>query len=83
MSYEVLLSMEAVEDVLRITMASGSKSEIVNASTQIQEALRSDPAAAGEHLSEGLYFIDREPIRGFFTIDVDEMLVEIVNVKQV
>lgn len=83
MSYEVLLSMEAVEDVLRITMASGSKSEIVNASTQIQEALRSDPAAAGEHLSEGLYFIDREPIRGFFTIDVDEMLVEIVSVKQV
>lgn len=55
MSYEVLLSMEAVEDVLRITMASGSKSEIVNASTQIQEALRSDPVAAGEHLSEGLY----------------------------
>ena len=83
MNYEVVLSMDAVEDVLRITMASGSKSEVVNASTQIQEALRSDPAAAGEHLSEGLYFIDREPLRGFFTIDVDEMLVEIVNVKQV
>ena len=83
MSYKVLLSMDAVEDVLRVTMASGSKPKIVNASTQIQVALRSDPAAAGEHLSEGLYFIDREPLRGFFTIDVDEMLVEIVNVKQV
>jgi hypothetical protein len=81
-NYDVVLSMEAVEDVLRITMASGSKSEVVNASKQIQEALRSDPAAAGEHLSEGLYFIDREPLRGFFTIDVDEMSVEIVNVKQ-
>jgi hypothetical protein len=73
--------MDAVEDVLRITMASGSKSDVVNASKRIQEALRSDPAA-GEHLSEGLYFIDREPLRGFFTIDVDEMSVEIVNVKQ-
>ncbi len=83
MSYEVWLTMDAVEDVLRITMASGSKSEVVSASTQIQEALRADPAAAGKHLSEGLYFIDREPLRGFFTIDVDEMLVEIVNVKQV
>jgi hypothetical protein len=82
-SYEVLLSMDAVEDVLRITMASGSKSEVIKASTQIQEALRSNPSAAGEHLSEGLYFIDREPLRGFFTIDNDEMLVEIVNVKQV
>ena len=82
MNYDVVLSMDAVEDVLRITMASGSKSEVVNASKQIQEALRSDPAAFGEHLSEGLYFIDREPLRGFFTIDVDEMSVEIVNVKQ-
>ena len=81
MSYDVVLSMDAVEDVLRITMASGAKSEVVNASKQIQEALRSDPAAAGDHLSEGLYFIDREPLRGFFTIDVDDMLVEIVHVK--
>jgi hypothetical protein len=30
-----------------------------------------------------LYFIDREPLRGFYTIDTNEMLVEIVNVKQV
>ena len=66
MNYDVVLSMEAVEDVLRITMASGSKSEVVNASRQIQEALRSDPAAAGEHLSEGLYYIDRDPLRAVF-----------------
>ena len=83
MNYDVVLSMEAVEDVLRITIASGSKSEVVNASRQIQEALRSDPAAAGDHLSEGLYYIDRDPLRAFFTIDVDDMTVEIVNVKQV
>lgn len=38
--------------------------------TAATAALRSDPAAAGEHLSEGLHFIDREPLRGFFTIDV-------------
>ena len=83
MIYEVLLSLEAVEDVLRITLASGAKSDVVSASTEMQDALRSDPAAAGEHLSEGLYFIDREPLRGFYTIDTNEMLVEIVNVKQV
>ena len=83
MSHDVVLSMEAGEDVLRITMASGSKSAVVNASRQIQEALRSNPAAAGEHLSEGLYYIDCDPLRGFFTIDVDELTVEIVNVKQV
>ena len=83
MIYEVLLSLDAVEDVLRITMASGAKSDVIDASAKIQDALRSDPAAAGEHLSEGLYFLDREPLRAFYTIDADEMLVEIVNVKQV
>ena len=81
MKYEVVLSMDAVEDVLRITMASGAKAEVIDASRQIQEALRLDPTAFGDHLSEGLYFIDREPLRAFFTIDVEEVSVEIVNVK--
>jgi hypothetical protein len=35
----------------------------------------------GAFLSEGLYYIDREPLRAFFTIEVQEMIVEIVNVK--
>lgn len=81
MTYEVFFSLEAIDDVLRITMTSGAKSQVVYASKQIQEALHSDPAAAGEFLSEGLYFIDREPLRAFFTIDIQEMTVEIVNVK--
>lgn len=83
MNYDVILSLEAVEDVLRITMANDSKAAVVNSSKQLQDALRTDPADAGEHLSEGLYFIDREPLRAFFTIDVTDMSVEIVNVKQV
>lgn len=81
MTYEVILSLEAVEDVLRIAMASVAKSQVLQASKRIQQALKSDPAAAGELLSEGLYFIDREPLRAFFTIDVQKMIVEIVNVK--
>jgi hypothetical protein len=82
-NFDVVLSLEAVEDVLRIAMASESKAVVVNASKQLQEALRSSPADSGEHLSEGLYFIDREPLRAFFTIDVDARSVEIVNVKPV
>ena len=81
MTYEVILSIEAVEDVLRITMASGAKSQILQASKRIREALKSDPSGEGDFLSEGLYFIDREPLRAFFTVDVQEMIVEIVNVK--
>ena len=83
MNYDIIWSLEAVEDVLRITIASQSKAAVVKASKQIQEGLANDPADAGKHLSEGLYFIDREPLRGFYTIDVSEMTVEIVNVKSV
>lgn len=73
MTYDVVLSLDAVEDVLRITLASGSKSLVIAASKQIQDALRADPSTAGVHLSEGLYFIDRDPLRAFFTIDGNEM----------
>lgn len=75
--------MDAVEDVLRITMQSGLKADVVTASKQLQESLRTNPALAGEHLSEGLYFIDRKPLRAFYTIDTEQALVEIVNVKEV
>jgi len=80
-NYEVIFSLEAVDDVLRITIASSTKAAVIKASKQIQEALTSDPADAGEHLSEGLYIIDREPLRGFYTIGTAEMVVEIINVK--
>lgn len=82
MSYEVQFSLEAVEDVLRITMASQAKAAVVNASKQLQEALKDDPAGAGEHLSEGLHYIDREPLRAFYIIHIEAASVEIVNVKQ-
>ena len=83
MNYDIIWSLEAVEDVLRITIASQSKAAVVKASKQIQDAFANDPTDARKHLSEGLYFIDREPLRGFYTIDVSEMTVEIVNVKSV
>ena len=83
MTYRVILSLEAVDDVMRITMASDAKAAVVSASKNIQEALQTEPAEAGQHLSEGLYFIDREPLRAFFTIDTEETTVEIVNVRQI
>jgi hypothetical protein len=80
-SYAVVLSMEAVEDVLRITMASSTKAAVINASKRLQAALADDPADAGEYLSEGLYFIDREPLRAFYTINPEELTVAIACVK--
>ena len=81
MIYEVILSLEAVEDVLRITIAGHSKKSIVDATSNLQETLKNDPHEAGTHLSEGLYYVDREPLRAFFTIDDEALVIEIVNVR--
>ena len=82
MNYEAVFSLDAVEDVLRITMASQSKAVVLKASKQTKDVLTDDPADA-EHLSEGSYFIDREPLGVFYTIDTSNMTVEVVNVKTV
>ncbi|WP_425617826.1 hypothetical protein NA78x_001515 [Anatilimnocola sp. NA78] len=83
MSYAVNFSLEAVEEIMRITMASPAKAAVINASKQLQEALKENPADAGMHLSEGLYYIDCEPLRAFYAISADERLVEVVNVKPI
>jgi hypothetical protein len=82
-SYDVRFSLEALDDVLRITMASQARAAVIQATGQLQEVLKDNPAEAGEHLSEGLYYIDCEPLRAYYSIDDEELSVEIVNVKQV
>jgi hypothetical protein len=82
-SYNINFSLEALEELFRITMASQAKAAVVNASKQLQEVLKENPAEAGTHLREGLYFVDSEPLRAYYSIDDDELSVEIVNVKQV
>ncbi len=83
MIYKVILSLEAVEDVLRITMNNQNKASVFNASKLLQEMLTTDPTVTGEYLSEELYFLDQTPLRAFYTVDPDQMIVEIVNVNQV
>lgn len=81
MNYKVIFSLEAVEDVLRVTSESSTKAAVIAASQQIQEALASDPTHVGTHLSEGLYYLDCDPLRAFFVVDEEERDVEIVNVR--
>lgn len=83
MSYQVNFSLEAVNDVLRITLLSQTKAAVISASQDLQNALKYDPANSGQHLSEGLYCIDCAPLRAFYIISVAELQVEIVNVKHV
>ena len=62
--------------------AAVSSAELVlNAVDNIRRKLENDPADQGVFLSEGLYFIDEDPLRAFFLIDVESMVVEVTDFR--
>ncbi len=54
---------------------------VLQAAEAIRRQLEDDPAEKGEFLSEGLYYIDEEPLRAFFLIDVESMVVEVTDFR--
>lgn len=81
MIYDVEFSLEAAGELLRITEVVGSAVSVLQAAEAIRRKLEDDPADKGEFLSEGLYYIDEEPLRAFFLIDVESMVVEITDFR--
>jgi len=65
-TYNVEFSLEAAAELLRIAVVVGSAAAI-RAADSIRRRLESDPEGYGNFLSEGLYYIDEEPIRAFFS----------------
>ena len=68
-------------ELLRITEVVASALLVLRAADQIRRHLENDPADKGEFLSEGLYCIDEQPLRAFFLIDLDAMVVEITDFR--
>lgn len=81
MTYDVQFSLEAAAELVRIAGAIGSAVSVLQAAERIRHKLENDPADEGEFLSEGLYFIDEEPLRAFFLIDLESMVVEVTDVR--
>lgn len=80
MIYSVVYSLEAGAELLRISGVVGAVAAI-QAADAIRHRLEDDPAVNGTFLSEGLYYIDEEPLRAFFLIDVDSMVVEVTDFR--
>ena len=80
MTYNVEFSLDAAAELLRIAGVVGSASAI-RAADSIRRRLAVDPAGNGSFLSEGLYYIDEEPLRAFFLIDAEAVLVEITDFR--
>ena len=81
MTYDVEFSIEAAAELLRITEVVGSAVSVLKSADAIRRTLEDDPAGKGEFLSEGLYYIDREPLRAFFLVDVVSMVVEVTDFR--
>jgi len=54
---------------------------VLNAVDNIRRKLENDPANQGVFLSEGLYYIDEDPLRAFFMIDVESTVVEVTDFR--
>lgn len=81
MIYDVEFSVDAAAELLRISEVVGSAVSVLQAADAIRRRLEDDPAEKGEYLSEGLYYIDEEPLRAFFWIDVELMVVEVTDFR--
>lgn len=81
MIYDVEFSLDAAAELLKITEVVGSAMLVLRAADQIRRHLENDPEDKGEFLSEGLYYIDEQPLRAFFLIDLDAMVVEITDFR--
>jgi len=66
---------------LRIADVIGSAVQVLQAADAIRGQLESDPAERGKLLSEGLYYIDEQPLHAFFLIDVELMVVEVTDFR--
>jgi hypothetical protein len=79
--YDVQFSLDAAAELLRVTEVVGSAVSVLKATEAIRRRLESDPAEQGNFLSEGLYYIDEEPLRAFFMVDVESMIVEVTDFR--
>ncbi len=81
MTYDVEFSLGAAAELVRIAGTVRPATTVLRAAESIRQALESDPAETGHFLSEGLYYIDEEPLRAFFVIDDESMVVEITDFR--
>ena len=81
MTFDVVFSLEAASELVRIAGAVRPASSVIRAAESIRRILENDPRETGRPLSEGLFYIDREPLRAFFFIDDDSAQVEITDFR--
>ena len=83
MKYEVVWEDDARSEVAAEFVSGSDKVAIIDATYQIDRALESDPIGSGEQLSEGLYYIDRPPLRAIYLIREDTNRVDVGRIRRI
>lgn len=83
MKYKVEWTDDARSEVASEFVNNKDKVAIIDASHQIDRALASDPAGNGVPLREGMFYIDRAPLRAIYSIDTEFMKVDVGRVRRI
>ena len=83
MKFAVVWDENARTEVAAEFVKGNDKTWIIDAAYQLDRALESDPAGNGEPLSEGLYCIDRPPLRAIYSIDAAANRVQIGRIRRI
>lgn len=77
----VLWVESAEQELASIWMALPNRNKVTEATHEIDHALKRDALSEGVELCEGLYAIERGPLRVIFEILPDDKIVRVVKVK--
>lgn len=83
MKYEVVWEDNARSEVAAEFVGGNDKVAIIDAAFQIDRALESDPIENGEPLSEGLFYIDRPPLRAIYSINKNTGRVDVGRIRRI
>ena len=64
-----------------IWLGAGKSPKVTEASYQIDKALRDDACKHGNPLAEGLWVIERPPLRAVFTLSDEDRLIRILSLS--
>lgn len=81
MTYEVVFSLEAASELVRIAGVVRPAVAVIHAADEVRQRLEVDPLDKGHFLSEGLCYIDEPPLRVFFVVDELALRVEITDFR--
>src|SRR5262245_42939321 len=79
--YTVVWLKSAQDKLAQFWLDASDQQGLADAADSIDSSLANDPTSKGTHLSEGLYSLDRPPLRVLYSVSEADRLVEVADVR--